>query len=223
MKILATLSLTGICLSAAGQGTFQNLDFERANLDPSSSAVNVPLAIALPGWSVYYGAAQQTAIDYNDISEGSTRVTLVSSASQTFPAIDGDFSVLLQGGVTAAAASISQIGVIPSDAQSLLFKAQLGPQLGPGKLIVSVGGQNVLFDALGTSADFTLYGASVSAWAGSSEQLTFSALDGYGANNWLVDDITFSTQAVPEPSPLILAGFGGLMFLLRRRFAANKR
>jgi hypothetical protein len=57
---------------------------------------------------------------------------------------------------------------------------------------------------------YTVYAANISAWAGDTEQLTFSALEGYaGANNWLIDDISFSTNAVtPEPNIVALSAIG---------------
>jgi hypothetical protein len=41
--------------------------------------------------------------------------------------------------------------------------------------------------------------------------------------SWLgLDDIAFSTQAVPEPNPLALTGIGALLFALFRRFAPKQ-
>jgi hypothetical protein len=41
-------------------------------------------------------------------------------------------------------------------------------------------------------------------------------------NNVVLDDITFSPNAVPEPSPIALMGIGGLFFALCRRFAPKR-
>jgi hypothetical protein len=209
-------------VSARAQGTFQNFNFELANpvsvgnpADPSA----VTAASAFPEWSLYAGNVQLTEVNYNDPDLGTTTVGLVSPTSPLYPAIDGNYSALLQGGVgvTAPAASISQSGVIPSGSESLLFEAQ---DYNPSAVLnVSIGGQNVSLVALSTTPTYTEYGASISAWAGDSETLTFSAPGEAGGNNWVLDDISFSTQSVLEPNLFVLTGIGGLVFALYRRFA----
>jgi hypothetical protein len=207
-------------LSTSAQGTFQNLNFEDAT--PGLVPGNVSAASALPDWSVYYGGVQQTSITYDAPGLGSTEATLIGPGVPAVASfiIDGNYSLLLQGGGTASAASISQSGTIPSGAESLLFKAQPGE----GTLDVLLGNQVVPFTAVGTGANYTLYAANVSAWSGDTESLTFSALqDLAGPNNWTIDDISFSTSVVPEPGPLALTAIGGLLFALYRRFAPKYR
>ncbi len=221
MKILKSMTFFGILLCAPfsnGQGTFQNLNFEEAN-PVSDGLFTVSATSAFPYWSVYSGSVQLTSVTYNDPALGTTTVSLVGPNSPIFPGIDGNYSALLQGGVTASAASISQTGVIPSGTESLYFEAQGGA----GPLELFIGSQSVSFSAVGTGANYTLYAADVSPWAGATEELAFSApIDG-GRNNWILDDISFSPNAVPEPSPLILAGAGGLLLTLYRRFASKRR
>jgi hypothetical protein len=205
-------------LSAQAQGTFQNLDFELANPGQTVEspngypvAYNVPVANALPYWNVYYGDVQQNTVNFNSPGLGSTLVTLVGEG---WPAIDGNYSVLLQGGGTASAASITQTGTIPSGTESLFFEAQPGE----GILDVLIGAQIVPITAMGNGANYTLYGANISAWAGDSESLTFSALEDLSQpNNWEIDDISFSD--VPEPSMVALTAIGGLLFGARKWFA----
>jgi hypothetical protein len=218
ITLVATCVLLGF-LSANGQGNlFQNLDFELANPGQTVEspngypvAYNVPVANALPYWNVNYGDVQQNTVNLNSPGLGSTLVTLVGEG---WPAIDGNYSVLLQGGETASAASITQSGKIPSGTESLYFEAQPGG----GSLDVLIGTQVVSFGAVGTGANYTLYGANISAWAGDTEQLIFSALEDFsGPNNWELDDIAFSTTAVaPEPGTLALMLMGGVVFGARR-------
>jgi len=208
-RLITALSL-GLTLPAVAQSTFQNLNFEQANPGPYSG--NVTVASALPYWAVFYGTVQQTEITYNAPGLGSTMVTLVGGGG-TFPAIDGNYSVLLQGGLTASAATISQTDTIPSGTQSLVFEAQPGE----GILDVLVGTQVVPFIPIGSGANYTLYGANISAWAGDPEQISFSALS--GVNNWEIDDISFSPTAVPEPSIVALTAISGLLFGARKWFA----
>jgi hypothetical protein len=130
-------------------------------------------------------------------------------------ALDGNYSVLLQGGGTAPYASISQTGFVPVSAESLDFKAERFG-VGVGTLQVSLGGQNLSYFALSNGPNYTLYGADISAFAGQTEQLTFSALDDQYPNNWAIDDIQFSSEPVPEPTTFALAALGGLLLGFRR-------
>jgi hypothetical protein len=96
--------------------------------------------------------------------------------------------------------------------QSLMFKAQ--PGAGPFDILI--GSQAIPFSAIGSGPNYTLYAANISAWAGRSEELSFSALNDGGVNNWVLDDITFSPNAVPEPSTLALLVMGGMALAARR-------
>jgi hypothetical protein len=140
---------------------------------------------------------------------------LVSASNPYNPAIDGNYSVILSGGLSASAASISQTGLIPAGTESLLFEAQ--PDL--GTLDVLVGTQIIPFAAIGSGPNYTFfYAANISAWAGETEQITFSALEDFsGPNNWEIDDVSFSPNTVtPEPNTLALLLMGAGAFSLRR-------
>ena len=211
-------------LSAQAQGTFQNLNFEKAHpvfVNPILYPFTVTAASALPDWTVTLGGVQQTQITEDAPSAGSTWVMLVGPGyNYGFAPIDGNYSVLLQGSGTASAASISQTGLIPAGTQSLLFEAEPVDTGPAGPLEVLVGNQVVPFAAVGTGPNYTLYGANISSWANDTEQLTFSALLGsYGLNNWEIDDISFSTTPEPEPNILALTAIGGLLFGARKWFA----
>jgi PEP-CTERM motif len=211
-------------LSAQAQGTFQNLNFEQANpisagnpLDPYS----VTAASALPYWTVtYYGEFQQTDINYNYPSTGAPAVTLLGQGDAYWgPPIDGNYSVLIQGGIEPypQSASISQTGLIPAGMQSLLFEVPTGYGSPASALEVLVGAQSLALTEVGTGSDYTLYGASISAWAGQTEDLTLTALPPTsGQNNWEIDDISFSPNAVPEPSTWALLLMAGAAFGVRR-------
>jgi hypothetical protein len=216
-------------LSAQAQGTFQNLDFEEADIVPIVGNPLYPYAVtvanALPGWTVDYGAVQQTQILYNNPSLGTTAVTLFASGypGPVASIIDGNFSVALQSGLLngmPAPASISQTGQIPSGTQSLLFDSVSGGFSSEQPPEVLIGNDLLTLFPVGSgqgvSTSYTIYGANISAWAGQSEQLTFSA----PAGAFIIDDISFSpTAVIPEPSPLALTGIAGLLFALYRRFA----
>ena len=118
------------CLTAQGQGTFRNMDFELAQIPQNQPHGFVAADLAFPFWTVYYGTTSQTQVLWNDVSVGSTLASLVG---QNFGALDGGYSAFLFGG--GSGCSISQVGQVPADAVSLLFKVQVYPQL-------SAGGQN---------------------------------------------------------------------------------
>ena len=77
--------------------------------------------------------------------------------------------------------------------------------------------------AVGTGPNYTLYGADISAWAGQTEELTFSALQSsFGLNDWIIDDISFSQTAVPEPGAGALVAIGALLFGARKWFVRRR-
>jgi len=212
-------------VSVQAQGTFQNLNFEEANPVIVAGSPYYPYGVtaasALPDWTATEGGVQQTQITENAPSLGAPWVVLISSADTTgFLPIDGNYSVLLQGSGVSSLPAISQTGLIPAGTQSLYFEAQAGV----GALDVLVGTHVIPFAAVGSGANYTLYGANISAWGGDTEQLTFAAQESTsGLNNWELDDISFSTQAVPEPSSLALTGVGALLFALYRRLAPKRQ
>jgi hypothetical protein len=200
-----------VCRSAPAQG-FINLNFESAKIIPTSP-YSIDATNALPGWTVLLGGDQVSLIAYNNPAVGGTSVSIWATNGAQ---ISGRCSVFLQGGFyyfNPPTAAISQTGLIPISSISLFFEAQPGP----GALDVSLDGQNLNFFAVGTGANYTLYGADISAFAGQIETLEFSAqqdLDRY--NGWTIDNIQFSPSPVPEPDVLGLSAMGGLFLAWRR-------
>jgi hypothetical protein len=200
--------------------TFQNLNFEQANpVAVGGSSFEVTASSAFPSWTVEIGGAVQSEVLFNAVSSGSTEISLVSSSYSFAPALDGNFSVVLEaGGDPSLLPSISQTAQIPATTQSLLFKAEQ-LNIGNGPLDVQIGNQIVPTFAVGTGPNYTIFGANLSAWAGQVEQVSFTAPVGNGLNDWEIDDISFSPTAVtPEPTPLVLTGISGILFALHRRF-----
>lgn len=194
---------------------FINLDFESANLSAYGAGF-VPAPDAIPGWTAYIDGVSQANIFYNELSLGAPAVA-VFGTNGFYNVIDGAYSIDLYGGsMVSAGVSISQPGTVPASAKSILFKAENNGPLFTGVLLVSLGGQNIPYFSLSTGPNYTLYGGNIpSAFAGQSEQLTFSALQG-GNNYWEIDDIQFSPSPVPEPTSLAVAAFGALLFGSRR-------
>ena len=223
MKLLRTALLFVVLLAplrdSQGQD-FVNLDFENPILPLSPFDGIVSAANAIPGWAAYYGPSGNptesgvlATIYYNGLSLGGEIVALqdTNAAQSGVPLpIDGNYSVLLEGSIPFAAstASIGQIGTIPATAQSLTFI--LGDVF--GNLQVTFNGQSISYNAIGNGANYTIYGADISSYAGQTGQLLFTAPVN---NRGLLDDIQFSSTAIPEPSTFSLFGIGTLFFCWR--------
>jgi len=219
--------------SAQAQGTFQNLDFESANLSAIPSGQyggEVSLSSALPEWNGSIGSVQVTQVLQNDYTLGTASIDIFGpNWNSVNPGIiSGSYTVFLQSGGNPynadmpANTSLSQDGAIPSNAESLHFSAW--NIQGSAPLSVSFAGHSLslvdLYSGQSPSGQsYNVYGANVAPYAGQSGQLEFTAV----FPNWIeLDDISFSPQSVPEPSPLVLTGAGALVFALYRRFAPKR-
>src|SRR6185312_14860338 len=183
MKITLLLtSFAFIAFTTHGQATFQNLDFESATISPSQSLGVINSADALPGWNVYFGASgPQPQIDSGVMIVGNPSPWVVLFGTHNFgdgSAIEGNFSVYLAGQLfetpgepDSPAGSISQTGLVPADAQSILFKAQPGS----ASFTLSLDGENIPYTSLATEPNYTLYAADVTAFAGQVSDLAFTA------------------------------------------------
>src|SRR5205823_3181830 len=109
--------------------------------------------------------------------------------------IDGSYTVVLQAGLANSPGSpgelaqtevsIRQTGLVPLGTESIFFKAAAGFE----PLSVSLAGQSIPTVAMGTGPNYTLYGGDISAFAGQTAELRFTALPPF--NNWSIDSIEF--------------------------------
>jgi hypothetical protein len=209
-----SLSLTLLAPSASllAQGTFQDLDFEAARLifvSTNGVGRQIPTTDALPGWEAFSGTDQLPTVTYD---QGGAFPSVELMSSNAAPGVSGNFAVFVSPSTVAGygPGSISQTALVPANAQSLLFDMTIFGSVG---LSVSLGGQQLSYTIISSYpySHYSLYGANISAFAGKTETLTFSALD-TGA---VLDDIQFSSQPVPEPFvlPLLLLGCGILASL----------
>jgi hypothetical protein len=197
--ITALFAASAFALRALGQGTFQNLNFEAARVVIATNHIDSYIATsnALPGWMAFSGTNQLFLVDFNPT--GLLVPAPVALYGSNAPlVIDGTYSLGLSG-----RGSVSQIGLVPADAQLLLFKANLYGLL---TLVVSLDGQDLSYTALSSGPNYTLYAANISAFAGQTAALTFET-----PNLVVLDDIGF---AVPEPSALALLGLAGAVLAL---------
>jgi hypothetical protein len=224
------LVLSG-ALSAQGQGTFENLNFESADLSGYSPASDVPITNALPGWSAYVSTSgvptPLTLVWYDGISFGGAAVSVVDTnigVSGFYP-LQGQYSAYLFGGGSypLASTTISQTSLVPSGTESLLMDARVSG----AAFIVTLGGQTINMIPLQVFANYTLYGGDVSSFAGQVAALSFTVPPAAVAQPSMfeLDNIQFSNQAVPEPGVFGLSVLGVLVLgwrvLGRRRHTAR--
>ena len=204
---------------------FINLNFEAANVSAyGAEPAVVPATNAIPGWTAYINGFEQNQIAFNSIALSNAAESLHGTNSSMTP-LQGKYSVLLQSGnfdsQNGNYAAIGQTGQIPLSALSLLF---WGNDLTGWK--ITFAGQVLVFSAVSSTANYTVYGANISAYAGQTGELLFSAIQypnpfgsfpptsqAYG----LIDNIQFSSTAVPEPSALALAVLGATLLIGRRK------
>jgi hypothetical protein len=231
---VGTLGSVLVTASAGAQGTFRNMDFEQSQIPQNQSPGLVSADLAFPFWTVYYGTTPQTLVWWRDVSAGTTEVSLLGQigADPIFggpTAIDGGYSAGLTGGSLPPdpgpmGCSIGQVGQIPTDAVSLLFK-DLPGAIPSNPITVTIGGVSLpVFLVSNVPNRYALFGVDVSQFAGMQEDLRFS-VPGYTANGLSgaeIDDIVFSTTPVPEPTTGALFALGGLLFRFRGRLTTAR-
>jgi hypothetical protein len=215
--------------SVQAQGTFKNLNFESASLLPTAPGQFpnfVPIVSAMPDWNGYLGTTQQTQVEDNVTTIGDANIAILGPTWSTMQPgiIDGTYSALLEAGAVpggTGAAFIEQTGTIPANAESIQLKAWI---LGnPSDFGISFAGNRLTPVLLSSGVNYSVYGISIAPYAGQTGTLELSAnFDTQGATWVNLDDIAFSTSAIPEPSPLALTGIGALVFALYRRFAPKR-
>jgi hypothetical protein len=205
---------------------FVNLDFETANITVVPPGTGLSTA-TLPGWTAYvspsignptydtYTISYDTfALDAGGIFLEDANVPYGGAGPGGFSIlpIQGNYSIYLQGASLPAAltvASIGQTGTIPIGTESLTYWSS------GGALQVTFNGLPIDFLVTGTTANYDIYSADISAYAGETGQLLFTAPANDSA---LLDNIQFSASPVPEPSVFALTALGGLLLgFLRRR------
>jgi len=215
-KNLGVLALLICGLSAQSQGTFQNLDFERANvpLVPTNQfGAAVATTDGLPGWTAYFGSSQATTIGHNDTTFGGAGVSIEGPDWPSSQILQGNYSVLIASSSAGPlnTAAIAQTGQIPQTAKTLVFWWAPLSSIEP-----SFNGQAIALTQVGAGSNYRIMMGDVSPFAGQTGELRFtSSVNGGG----FLDNIQFSSQPIPEPSVLglsLLALIG--IFTARRRW-----
>jgi hypothetical protein len=207
-KVICLLVLLASMCVGYSQG-FVNLNSENANVSTFGLGL-VPSIDGIPGWTVYVNGSEVSQIVFNTQTLDEPVVTLQGTNSHFIPPIQGLFSVVLKGGSVYAqgnSSAIGQTGQIPFTARSFSFWG--------GADNVSFNGHPLAIVLLevGSTSNYNIYGTYVSAYAGQTGQLLFTASKPFGA---LIDNIQFSSSPVPEPSTFALSVIGGLLLGFRR-------
>ena len=213
---LIVFALSPLCTKSQG---FVNLDFEHPILPFNPVNFHVPISSALPGWVGYYASVSfgtniVSQILYNAVSTGAAAISLHDTFDQEDLPIAGEYSVFLQSSSPSGqySSSIGQTGQIPVNTQSLTFLVR------PTYLLqVSFGGQIIPLFVIGTMGGNDILGGDISAFAGQTGELLFTAPYLGGG---MIDNIQFSSSPVPEPSPFALSvlAFSALGGLLSARY-----
>ena len=219
IKICIAIALLFIVVQRSYTQDFVNLNFESANVSGYSPVNYIPINAALPSWAAYYGYSNNPTYSgapvlYDGRSLGGALIILEDTNAPNYFGplpIQGNYSVLLEGSIpfSGTSASIGQTGTIPVTAQSLTF--YLGNTF--GVLQVTFNGQPLSIMDISNTLNYTIWGADISAYAGQTGQLLFTAPVNTSA---LLDNIEFSTLPVPEPSELAVVTLGALLLGYRR-------
>jgi hypothetical protein len=168
---------------------------------------------AIPNWAAFLGPNQVAQVLQNSETLGDAGIDILGPTWSFGGIIEGQYTVVLQPGIDPSvensfiSASISQTGLVPAGTQSLQFKGAISTGFS-----VDVGGQDLTMVALGTGANYTIYGVNIpSSLVGQNEALTLTALAGPNSTDF-IDSFVFSPNAVPEPSTwaLLLGGAGAI-------------
>jgi hypothetical protein len=205
--------------TVSGQG-FLNLNFEQSTIISSrptgggfnSGMAKVPDWTSYNGWgSINYPGGTEMVYNNQPLDDPGTSLEGVDYPE---PAIQGAYSVFLLGGSMyyqgTNGASIGQTGQIPLGTHSITYWGA-----GWNSLRITFNGQVLAFTILASTANYAVFGADISAYAGQTGELLFYAPTVTGGG--FVDNIQFSSSAIPEPNSLALLGLGVLFFSVCRR------
>ncbi|MGD0649804.1 MAG: hypothetical protein ABSA97_01445 [Verrucomicrobiia bacterium] len=151
------------CTSGLLRQTFQNLDFEDADLAPVQYGGFVPITDAIPHWTGYLGTNQVTQVLQNNSTLGDASIDIFGPDWPYGGIIQGQYTALLQCGGNPFTrdssdlldASLAQVGLVPVSAKSI--QLEVFPWLG-ASFAVSFDGQAIPLSPVGSGPSYTLYG-----------------------------------------------------------------
>lgn len=215
--LLAVVLASSSALAGSAQ-SFTNLDFESIGASSiSSNGIWLSWSLAAPGWDHAVGG-DSFFVYHNTPPTGEygQYYFLADQYSTAWSPLEGDFSLVLVSGNYNRSdptspwvnAWIEQSGVVPVDAESFRLTAT-------GDFSVTINSTPVEMTWLGGDS----YGGDISKFQGQTVNLRIWN----DADTWnegvVLDELNFSTQAVPEPSvgALFLVGAGAVAVVRRGR------
>ena len=213
MKAIFTFALLAVAHIGFCQG-FVNLAFESTTITTIHNPGGDSYTATTPGWSVNafnYVNGDPNSIPFNSIALDAPSVNLegTNSIMPLIQPIQGKYSIFMQGGTIHVSetngASIWQTAQVPIGSQTLTYWGDT--------LQATFNGQFLSFVAISNTPNYTIWGASISAYAGLTGTLAFTAP---WQKSGFLDNIQFSASPVPEPSVLGLFALGGAFLAFRR-------
>jgi hypothetical protein len=209
-KIALVLLLLSVGVGRGLSQGFTNLNFESANVPnvlTNQEGADVSASLGMPGWTAFIGGGQASEIGHNNFSAGGAFVVIEGPSWPSSQILQGKYTAYIIGSQfsTPTSASIAQTGRIPPGSMSVQFFVD---QSGFDNFQVTFGGNSIPIEQLGTGPNYYIMGGDVSAYAGHTGELRFTALPDTGG---LLDNIIFSTSPVPEPGTLALMGAGAVL------------
>lgn len=212
-------------LLAFNSHAWVNLDFDSA----ITNSITTPPSIfgdgfghsseMLHGWTATMGGQPLEGVGLNEILPGNGYATLFNVGNHTqgaTVAVEGQYSLLLIPG--SQALEIRQRGIIPIDAKAILFSTQyslISLYLDDANIPLTVSSSFGDWGYPGPRTRSVAIG-DISAFSGQEVDLRFYAkADPILGNQFWMDSISFSTEAIPEPSTLVLLGLGGFALIWR--------
>lgn len=236
------ISLAFVHLSATavafGQGAFQNLGFEMANVSNPDLLHSVPFSSAFPYWQAYgvhdvpsVPPGALTRAYYNATDMDQMTIGIYDAGGPANHPVFGRYTAYIEadlGSFRQGYIYLTQTGLIPADARSIRFVSASYSSLAgvSAQLSFSLNGTSISSIPLAIDPSYVLWGADVSAYAGSSAQIGFTVSALYPFADTTdphvfvgvgLDSINFSTTPVPEPRAAALSMAGVLLLLLLPR------
>jgi hypothetical protein len=213
IPVIFTAALLGLAEAGFAQG-FANFNFESAQIRDLNGSI-IAATNAFPGWTV-----TAPFIDYDDTSLSGGSISIFDSKPPlSLPPVQGTYFAWLigSGNLGYGAISLGQSGQVPGGTQSISF---WGIDAG---MQITFAGQPLNFVETGSTANYNIYTADISAYAGQTGQLLFTIPVNNNGDYGFLDNIQFSSIPTPEPSVIALAALGALslgFFCRRRRYSA---
>ena len=213
-KLTYGAALWAACLLNASGQSFVNLSFENTIITTIQYPGGTSYFATIPGWSWSDMSSEggPNTVHFNTIALDAPAVTLHGTNSPYVPTVRGSYAILLQGGspgllTLTNGASIFQTGQVPIASKSMIY-------FGGSAIMVTFDGHSLSPVAVITTPSLTVWGVDISAYAGQTGELRFTAP---WMTSGFLDGIQFSTMAVPEPSTIVLGIMSAVSLMMIRR------